>query len=75
MLVVLLISQKDYVLRGVVSQVSQVGWAGFSRKAYCGLPMWFGLHYINSIPLVTLYGRGRQVPFGQVANRRFYLPH
>ena len=81
MLVVLLISQKDYVLRGVVSQVSQVEWAGFSRKASsvrspydCGLPMPFGLCPNNSIPLGTPYGGGKQIPLGQVVHRRFYLP-
>ena len=71
MLIVLLTNQKDYVLRGVTSQE---GWAGFRRKASCGLPMPFGLRHINSIPLVTPYGGGKQVPLGQVAHRRFYFP-
>ena len=55
MLVVLLTNQKDYVLRGVVSQVSQGGWAGFHRKASCGLSILFESRYINSIPLGPPY--------------------
>jgi len=55
MLIVLLTNQKDYVLRGVVSQISQGGWTGFRRKASCKLPMPCGSLYINSIlPLERL---------------------